>query len=126
MAEPATPLRAHEDVALFREAVNFTAAQTRFSARLIEKDYFCSLAVQYLVVRVPGLVFRGGTCLAKIHLGFYRLSEDLDFLVSTPVEASRGERSGRAAELCSGCHRPHWDERLKAVQCCDRVSVIDR
>jgi len=31
--------------------------------------------------------------------GSNRLSEDLDFLVSTPVEASRGERSGRAAEL---------------------------
>jgi len=43
-------------------------------------------------------VFRGGTCLAKVHLGFYRLSEDLDFLVSTPVEATRSHRSRRAAE----------------------------
>ena len=98
MPEPAA-LRLHEDVALFREAVNFTAAQTRFAARLIEKDYFCSLALQYLSAKVPGLVFRGGTCLAKVHLGFYRLSEDLDFLVSTPVDAKRAERSERAAKL---------------------------
>ncbi len=99
MAEAVVLLNAHEDVVLFREAVTFTAAQTRFSTRLIEKDYFCSLALQYLAARAPGLVFRGGTCLAKIHLGFYRLSEDLDFLVSTPLEASRAERSKRAEEL---------------------------
>jgi predicted nucleotidyltransferase component of viral defense system len=99
MTEAVVPLNVHEDVGLFREAVTFTAAQTRFSARLIEKDYFCSLALQYLAARAPGLVFRGGTSLAKVHLGFYRLSEDLDFLVSTPVEASRAERSGRADEL---------------------------
>lgn len=99
MAEAVVPLSAHEDVALFREAVTFTAAQTRFSTRLIEKDYFCSLALQYIAARAPGLVFRGGTSLAKVHLGFYRLSEDLDYLVSTPAEASRAERSGRADEL---------------------------
>ena len=34
--EPA--IRFHEDTVLFREAVNFTAAQTGFAARLIEKD----------------------------------------------------------------------------------------
>jgi predicted nucleotidyltransferase component of viral defense system len=91
-------LRLHEDIPFFREAVSFTAAQTRFAARLIEKDYFCSVILQHLVADAPGLIFRGGTCLAKVHLGFYRLSEDLDFLVSTPVEATRKERSQRAAE----------------------------
>ena len=98
VADPA-PLRLHEDVALFREAVRFTAARTRFVPRLIEKDYFCSLILQQLATGAPDLVFRGGTCLAKVHLGFYRLSEDLDFLVSAPVEATRAQRSQRAAPL---------------------------
>ncbi|MFM8497056.1 MAG: nucleotidyl transferase AbiEii/AbiGii toxin family protein, partial [Planctomycetia bacterium] len=40
--------------------------------------------------------FKGGTCLAKVHVGFYRLSEDLDFAIPMTVGASRGERS-RAA-----------------------------
>ena len=97
MAEPA-PLRLHEDIAFFRETVSFTAAQTRFAPRLIEKDYFCSVILRHLAVAAPRLIFRGGTCLAKVHLGFYRLSEDLDFLVSTPAEATRKERSQRAAE----------------------------
>ena len=92
------PLRLHEDFVLFREAVNFTAAQTRFGPRLIEKDYFCSVILQHLAAAAPDLVFRGGTCLSKVYLGFYRLSEDLDFLVSTPAGATRAERSRRAAQ----------------------------
>ncbi|HKV96600.1 MAG TPA: nucleotidyl transferase AbiEii/AbiGii toxin family protein [Gammaproteobacteria bacterium] len=82
---------------LFREAVTYTAAQTGFDPRLIEKDYFCSLVLQYLAAQAPGLVFKGGTCLAKVHAGFYRLSEDLDFSVPMPEDATRAERS-RAAK----------------------------
>lgn len=87
----------HEDPAFFREAVNFTAAQTGFASRLIEKDYFCSVILQHLAVAAPELVFKGGTCLAKVHVGFYRLSEDLDFVIPTPVDATRADRSRRAA-----------------------------
>jgi len=91
------PLRLHvEDPTLFREAVGFTASETRFAARLVEKDYFSSVLLRHLAAADAGLVFRGGTCLAKVHARFYRLSEDLDFLVPTPVDASRADRSDRA------------------------------
>ena len=97
MPEPA-PLRLHdEDPALFREAVRFTAAQTGFVPRLIEKDYFCTVVLEYLSPSAAELVFRGGTCLAKIHAEFYRLSEDLDFVIPTPLDASRSDRSRLAA-----------------------------
>jgi hypothetical protein len=33
---------------MFLEALNFTAAHTGFSPRLIEKDYFCTVLLQYL------------------------------------------------------------------------------
>jgi len=46
-AEPPV-VRAHEDVALFREAVRFTAAESGFTPRLIEKDYFCTVLLAYL------------------------------------------------------------------------------
>ena len=91
------PFRVHQDPVLFREAVIFTAAETRFAPRLIEKDYFCSVILQHLEAATADLIFRGGTCLAKVHVGFYRLSEDLDFLIPTPVNASRAERSRRIA-----------------------------
>jgi predicted nucleotidyltransferase component of viral defense system len=79
----------HEDQAFFREAVLFTAGQTGFNATLIEKDYFCTVLLQYLYDQPDSpLIFRGGTCIGKVYADFYRLSEDLDFLISTPPEAS--------------------------------------
>jgi len=98
MTEGTLPgLRPHEDAVLFREAVTFTAAETGFAARLIEKDYFCSLLLERVIRVDSTVVFKGGTCLAKVHAGFYRLSEDLDFVVSVPVQATRAERRRRAA-----------------------------
>lgn len=96
----AASIRLHEDPALFREAVNYTAAETGFVPRVVEKDYFCTVLLQCLTGSgvERALVFKGGTCLAKVHAGFYRLSEDLDFVIPTPVTVSRAERSRRAAE----------------------------
>ena len=93
MADPLLPgLNVHEDTVLFREALNYTAARTGFIGRLIEKDYFCTVLLALLTAADPRLVFKGGTCLAKVHCGFFRLSEDLDFAISLPVTASRKER----------------------------------
>jgi predicted nucleotidyltransferase component of viral defense system len=91
-------IKLHKDVPLFREAVAFTAAKTGFNGQVIEKDYFCTVLLDDLA-RHGGadLIFKGGTCLAKVHVGFYRLSEDLDFAIPMPVDVSRGERS-RAAD----------------------------
>jgi predicted nucleotidyltransferase component of viral defense system len=97
--------RLHEDRALFLEAVNFTAAETHFIPGLIEKDYFCSLLLHELDPNCHDLIFKGGTCLAKVHAGFYRLSEDLDFAISTPVDASRAERRRRVAPFKEGMSR---------------------
>jgi predicted nucleotidyltransferase component of viral defense system len=89
----------HEDSAFFLAAVSFTTQVTTFSSRLVEKDYFCSILLEYLTTGDHALVFKGGTCLAKIHADFYRLSEDLDFVVSMPLDSSRAERSKRAKGL---------------------------
>ena len=45
------------------------------------------------------LVFKGGTCLAKIYADFYRLSEDLDFVIPMPTDARRSVRSRQAKGL---------------------------
>src|SRR2546428_6328080 len=92
-------IRCHEDPAMFVEALHFTAADTLFPARLIEKDYFCSVLLDYLAARDGSLAFKGGTCLTKVYAGFYRLSEDLDFAISTAVDTSRRERSHLAANV---------------------------
>ena len=88
------PIRLHEeDPALLREAIRFTSAETGFTPRLIEKDYFCSVVLEYLAASGADLTFKGGTCLSKIHGSLYRLSEDLDFSISTAPGSSRADRS---------------------------------
>ena len=99
MKEPDQAIRHHDDPDLFRAALAYTAAGTGFSARLIEKDYFCTVLLSYLAATSKELAFKGGTCLAKVHANFYRMSEDLDFVISSPCDASRKERSLRVASL---------------------------
>lgn len=98
MSEP-TPIRWHEDLDAFRDLLTLTAARTGFLPRLVEKDYFCSVLLQYLAARCPRSVFKGGTCLAKVHTEFHRLSEDLDFTLPIGTDAPRSARSRLAREL---------------------------
>src|SRR5438128_9717 len=89
-------IRFHEDPALFREAIGFTAVQSGFVPRLVEKDYFCTVLLAYLNAVVgEDLVFKGGTCLTKVHSELYRLSEDLDYTIPVAVNAARADRSRR-------------------------------
>lgn len=92
-------MRLREDADYFRAAVTFTAQVTTFSPRLIEKDYLCTVLLEELLAASSGLVFKGGTCLAKVHANFYRLSEDLDFVIPMPTDAPRSQRSRQAAAL---------------------------
>jgi predicted nucleotidyltransferase component of viral defense system len=92
-------IRLHEDVALFRESLAFTAARTAFPAGLIEKDYFCTVLLACLGSVDGEHVFKGGTCLAKVYGEFYRLSEDMDFAIPMPPKASRAERRKKIAPL---------------------------
>ena len=94
------PIRLHEeDPALLLDAIRFTSAETGFIPRLIEKDYFCSVLLEHLTANDDELTFKGGTSLSKIHAAFYRLSEDLDFSISTALDASRAARRSGAGRL---------------------------
>lgn len=87
----------HNNSKNFLAAIEHTAYVTGFQTELIEKDYYCSLLLNYLSHKLDGLlVFKGGTLLAKAHAGFYRLSEDLDFTVPISINAKRKERSTKA------------------------------
>ena len=89
----------HEDAKLFRAALTYTQSETGFNERLVEKDYFCSLVLHdFPGVHDPDLAFKGGTSLSKVHTDFYRLSEELDFGISIPANATRGDRRNKIAE----------------------------
>jgi predicted nucleotidyltransferase component of viral defense system len=92
MAEPCFPYPHDADPDIFREALAYSEAHTGFTASLIEKDYFCSLVLQYFFSRDTSLVFKGGTCLSKVYVDFYRLSEDLDFVIPGTAATTRTQR----------------------------------
>ena len=72
--------------------MSYSEAVTGFTANLIEKDYYCSLILQYLFDCDTPLVFKGGTCLSKVYADFYRLSEDLDLVIPIAADAPRNQR----------------------------------
>jgi predicted nucleotidyltransferase component of viral defense system len=110
----------HEDVELFREALSFTHSKTSFSARLIEKDYYCSLLLEDLLATDDPLwAFKGGTCLSKVHSDFYRMSEDLDFACSLPVDTARSRRSAIIAPM-----KEHLAKLPKRLPCFGVVETL--
>lgn len=100
-------LKNHEQLIEFYEktdefiaAIEYTASRFGFRDALIEKDFLCSMVLLFLYNhhKLP-ICFKGGTLLAKVHAGFYRLSEDLDFSIAISRDAKRNERS----ELVKPC-----------------------
>ncbi len=92
MAEMKFPYPHDTDQDIFREALAHSEATTGFTAILIEKDYYCSLILQYFFHDDTSLVFKGGTCLGKVYADFYRLSEDLDLIIPVTADTSRSKR----------------------------------
>lgn len=64
-----------------REEILRLSEKTKFSSKLLEKDYHLTRILHKISEKkLENFVFKGGTCLNKCYLGFYRLSEDLDFV----------------------------------------------
>lgn len=81
--------------ALFREALAQAERRTGFQALMIEKDYYCSLVLAALFQEPTDLIFKGGTCLSKVYADFYRMSEDLDFVIPIQEDVPRNQRRSR-------------------------------
>jgi len=76
-----------EDKIDLKEEINRISKESGFAPRLIEKDYHLTEILHKISERkIKDLVFKGGTCLNKCYLGFYRLSEDLDFVFNQDVK----------------------------------------
>jgi predicted nucleotidyltransferase component of viral defense system len=71
------------------------AQKYQFRLEIIGKDYYLTLILNSIESYLSNnIVFKGGTLLNKIHLNYHRLSEDLDFTISSNVNlATRSKRS---------------------------------
>ena len=93
----------HKEKEKFLQAVRVTSKISGFSGALIEKDYYCSLILKEIYQSQNcNLVFKGGTLLNKVHAGFYRVSEDLDFSISATPKLPRKKRSA-LAQIAKKC-----------------------
>ncbi|MBW7954956.1 nucleotidyl transferase AbiEii/AbiGii toxin family protein [Candidatus Gracilibacteria bacterium] len=52
-----------------------------------EKDFLLTLILIKFGEKYPDLIFKGGTCLNKVYFPYFRLSEDLDFVLNTDLGA---------------------------------------
>ena len=95
MDDASFPYPHDTDVDIFRESLSYSEGVTGFTANLIEKDYYCSLILHHIFDRETPLVFKGGTCLSKVYADFYRLSEDLDFVIPVSVDTPRNQRGSK-------------------------------
>ena len=69
-----------------KEIIGMLSSKIGFEQRLLEKDYYLTRILHKIAERkFESLVFKGGTCLNKCYLGFYRLSEDLDFVYNRDI-----------------------------------------
>lgn len=74
----------HNDKENFLKVLEATSAQTGFPLLLLEKDYYLTIVLSSINRLSKNLIFKGGTCLNKIYYSYYRLSEDLDFIMQLP------------------------------------------
>lgn len=73
----------HQNSALFKDAVKFTAAQKGILDIYIEKDYWVTFVLYNLYKSELGkeIVFKGGTALSKCYGIIDRFSEDIDLII---------------------------------------------
>lgn len=60
-----------------------------------EKDFLLTLILIRFAEIFPDLVFKGGTCMNKVYFPYFRLSEDLDFVMENPDSMGRAARKNR-------------------------------
>ena len=76
----------HDNKQNFLSILESTSAQTGFPLLLLEKDYYLTMILSGINGLSEDLIFKGGTCLNKIFYSYYRLSEDLDFIMLLPSQ----------------------------------------
>lgn len=76
-------MRLHENITLFRQAVQFTSDQMQILPIFVEKDYWVTYALHTIFSNEIGndTVFKGGTALSKCYKMIDRFSEDIDLAV---------------------------------------------
>jgi len=95
----ALPLERDEDILKAIRGSN----QQGFNETIFEKDFYLTVILHYLTKAHPEITFKGWTCLNKVFFPYFRLSEDLDFMMcsSDPLVDSTSKRQNFAQKMRS-------------------------
>ncbi len=76
-------MKLHENITLFRQAVQFTSDQMEIPAIYVEKDYWVTYVLFAIFNDETGkyTIFKGGTALSKCYNIIERFSEDIDLVI---------------------------------------------
>ncbi|VVB59837.1 Nucleotidyl transferase AbiEii toxin, Type IV TA system [uncultured archaeon] len=82
-----------------KEFIAFLKNKTAIkSEELLEKDFYISVLLQK--IGTGEYAFKGGTCLSKVYLNYYRISEDVD-LTYIDQNAFKGKSTKQIKKICS-------------------------
>jgi predicted nucleotidyltransferase component of viral defense system len=86
-----------------KELITVISGEIKFPPLMTEKDYYLTALLSGINSELDdNLVFKGGTCLSKMYFDYFRLSEDLDFIMLLPEgKPTRSIRSGRMEKVKS-------------------------
>ena len=92
----------HNDKEKFIESIEATSIYYKISRSLVEKDYYVTLILKTLNSKIPGLLFKGGTSLAKCYKIINRFSEDIDLTLDNDHFSQSKKKSANKAiiEVC--------------------------
>jgi len=119
---------------VYLNILNFS--NNNFNLHKIEKDFLLTLILIKFWEKYPDLIFKWGTCLNKIYFSYFRLSEDLDFVIN--VDISRVKRQTLLKKYENGfvedlsllwlilrSERTKFDEHKMAIFTFEYKSILD-
>ncbi len=95
-------MKLHNNTAAFESLVHIVSDYYKIEAALIEKDYYVTLILKELAVRVENLIFKGGTSLSKCYKIIDRFSEDIDLSLDENYR-SQSQKKHMKKELVAAC-----------------------
>ena len=82
----------HEDKTVFTDIIEQVSIDTGRASAVIEKDYYVTMILRLLALRLPNVVFKGGTSLSKGYKIIDRFSEDIDITFDEHIGEGRRKK----------------------------------
>lgn len=95
-------MKLHNNKEVFYKLILIVSDYYKIDSAQIEKDYFVTLLLKDLVLRMPNLLFKGGTSLSKCYKIINRFSEDIDLTLEEDchTQSHKKQMKSKILESC--------------------------